>query len=112
MLKWVAMPSSRESSQPRDRTHISHVSCIGRQVLYHLSEESSLVFLGILNDYGHSFSNVHIEATLEVKISRLEGLRASGSAAYFFPVFIFVMRDHVGTVRKDWKFADADNKSQ
>ena len=35
MLEWVAMPSSRGSSQSRDRTHISYVSWIGRQVLYH-----------------------------------------------------------------------------
>ena len=35
ILEWVAMPSSRGSSQPRDRTHISYVSCTGRWVLYH-----------------------------------------------------------------------------
>ena len=35
ILEWVAMPSSRGSSQPRDRTHVSYVSCIGRWVLYH-----------------------------------------------------------------------------
>ena len=35
ILEWVAMPSSRGSSQPRDPTHVSYVSCIGRQVLYH-----------------------------------------------------------------------------
>ena len=35
ILEGVAMPSSRGSSQPRDQTHISHVSCIGRWVLYH-----------------------------------------------------------------------------
>ena len=29
------MPSSRGSSLPRDWTHISYVSCIGRRVLYH-----------------------------------------------------------------------------
>ena len=29
------MPSSRGSSQPRDRTCVSYVSCIGRRVLYH-----------------------------------------------------------------------------
>ena len=28
------MPSSRGSSQPRERTCISYISCIGRQVLY------------------------------------------------------------------------------
>ena len=34
ILQWVAMPSSRESSQPRDRIHISYF-CIGRQFLHH-----------------------------------------------------------------------------
>ena len=29
ILEWVAMPSSRGSSWPRDRTHVSYVSCIG-----------------------------------------------------------------------------------
>ena len=35
ILEGVAMPSSRGSSPPRDRTHVSYVSCIGRRVLYH-----------------------------------------------------------------------------
>ena len=35
ILEWVAMPSSRGSSQPRDQTPISCISYIGRQVLYH-----------------------------------------------------------------------------
>ena len=34
ILEWVAMPSSRGSSRPRDRTHISYIFCIGRRVLY------------------------------------------------------------------------------
>ena len=34
ILEWVAMPFSRGSSQPRDQTHISYVSCIGRSILY------------------------------------------------------------------------------
>ena len=33
-LEWVAISSSRESSQPRDWTHVSCVSFIDRQVLY------------------------------------------------------------------------------
>ena len=33
IMEWVAMPSSRGSSQPRDWTHVSYVSCTGRQVL-------------------------------------------------------------------------------
>ena len=35
ILEWVAAPSSRGSSRPGDRTHISSISCIGRRVLYH-----------------------------------------------------------------------------
>jgi len=34
ILEWVAISSSRESSQPRDWTRVSYVSCIGRQVFY------------------------------------------------------------------------------
>ena len=34
VLEWVAMPSSRGSSWPRDQTLISYVSCIVRWVLY------------------------------------------------------------------------------
>ena len=34
-LGWVAMPSSRGSSPPRDGTHIFYVSGFDRQALYH-----------------------------------------------------------------------------
>ena len=34
-LEWFAIPSSKESSQPRVWTHISYVSHIGSQILYH-----------------------------------------------------------------------------
>ena len=33
--EWVAMPFSRGSSRPRDRSGVSCISCIGRQILYH-----------------------------------------------------------------------------
>ena len=35
ILEWVAVPSSRGSSQPRDQTCVSYISCIGRWVLYY-----------------------------------------------------------------------------
>ena len=35
ILEWVAISSSRGSSQPREWTHVSWVFCIGRWVLYH-----------------------------------------------------------------------------
>ena len=33
ILEWVAMPSSRGSSLPRDQTSVSYLSCIGRRLL-------------------------------------------------------------------------------
>ena len=38
ILEWVAILFSRGSSQARDQTR---VSCIGRQILYHLSQQRS-----------------------------------------------------------------------
>ena len=35
ILEWVAIHSSKGSSQPKDWTHISSISCIGRWILYH-----------------------------------------------------------------------------
>ena len=35
ILKWVVLPSSKGSFQPRDQTHVFYISCICRQVLYH-----------------------------------------------------------------------------
>ena len=35
ILEWVVVPSSRGPSRPRNWMHVSYVSCIGRQVLYH-----------------------------------------------------------------------------
>ena len=36
ILEWIACPFfSRGSSHPRDQIHISYISCIDRQVLYH-----------------------------------------------------------------------------
>ena len=35
ILDWIAMLTSRGSSQPKDGPCFSYVSCISRQVLYH-----------------------------------------------------------------------------
>ena len=40
ILVCVAMPACRGSSQPRDRTHVSYVSYIGRQVLDHYTTKN------------------------------------------------------------------------
>ena len=41
ILEWVAISSSRGSSHPGYQTGISYISCVGRQVLYHLSHLGS-----------------------------------------------------------------------
>ena len=42
ILEWVAIPFSRESSEPRDQTHISNPHLLHcRQILYHLSYQGS-----------------------------------------------------------------------
>ena len=42
ILEWVSISSSRGSSRPRDRTHISCISCIGRWVLYEWATQGAL----------------------------------------------------------------------
>ena len=32
---WFSSPSSRGSFRPQNQTHVLHVSCVGRQILYH-----------------------------------------------------------------------------
>ena len=54
ILEWVAMPSSRGSSRPKDWTHISCISCIGRRVLYHCTSwEAWRHIVGISNVWYH-----------------------------------------------------------
>ena len=49
ILEWVAVPSSRGSSQPRDGTRVSYVSCIGRWVLYHDNQIIIHILVSILS---------------------------------------------------------------
>ena len=48
ILEWVAMPSSRGPSLPRDQTHVSYVSCVARWVLYHWHHLGSLYWSCVL----------------------------------------------------------------
>ena len=65
-LGWVAMPSSRWSSQPKEQTRVSYISCIGRRVLYHschlLRLHSSPIheYITICNLYVYSFVDGHL----------------------------------------------------
>ena len=61
LLEWVTISSSRKSSQPRDRTCVSGISCIGRQVLHYCTSPQtlSLRFNLALVDKGWVFSLRH-----------------------------------------------------
>ena len=54
-LEWVAMPSSRGPSRPRDQTYISYISCIGRRVLYHQCNLGSPITQHVLNKATEQF---------------------------------------------------------
>ena len=61
ILEWVAISSSRGSSPPRDRTCISCISCISRDILYHWAtwEAQAQSFLvGVLRWYGFSTQGI------------------------------------------------------
>ena len=49
ILEWVTMPSSRGSSQPRDWTRVSNVSCIVKWILYHCTTWASCKMGGSSN---------------------------------------------------------------
>ena len=44
ILEWVAMPSSRGSSLPRDWTHNSYVSCIAHRFFTHWTTWEALIY--------------------------------------------------------------------
>ena len=62
ILEWVAISSSRGFFQPRNQTH---VSCIGRRILYHCItwEASSFVFLIIMLLCSTSTATDHLFAS-------------------------------------------------
>ena len=49
ILEWIAISTPGESSWPRDRTHVSYISCIGRWILYHCTiwETQTTVYITI-----------------------------------------------------------------
>ena len=45
ILEQVTISYSRASSQPRDQSSVSSVSCIGRQIFYHKTQDINRVSL-------------------------------------------------------------------
>ena len=60
ILEWVAISSSRGSSQSRDQTHISCMSCVGRQILYPWNTwEASGVYIPLPFEFPIQVTTVH-----------------------------------------------------
>ena len=83
ILEWIVMLSSGGSFWPRDQTHVSYASCIGRHVLYHQWRLGSPIFrlphcipswLGLNLSLGLSDSSFPLSQMLESsKGERKEG---------------------------------------
>ena len=66
--EWVAISSSRGSFWPRAWTHISCVSCIGREIVYHWATWEAqfqvycfvIWYLHTLCEYHHNKSSIHL----------------------------------------------------
>ena len=70
MLEWVAISSSRGSSQPRDQTQISFATCIDRQMLYHCGTFSSVqCSLSVMSNSATPWTRAH-QASLFITNSR------------------------------------------
>ena len=81
ILKWHAISFFRGSSQPRNQAHVSCVSSIGRQILYHLSDLSKFsvhhetlhwyitLFPKTINSSTFPFSDLDIVSTLKCMTS-------------------------------------------
>ena len=53
ILEWVAISCSRRSSQHRDQTRVSCISCIGRQILYQLCHPLAYNWKKMEGNAGH-----------------------------------------------------------
>ena len=60
ILKWVAISFSRGSSQPRDQTCVSCISCIAGGFLTTGLPGKSLGFVLFLNTHTHTHTHIHI----------------------------------------------------
>jgi len=59
-LEWVAISFSRGSFWPRDRTHVSYVSCTDRWALYHCATWKAILYWGIAAVHGVAKSRTRL----------------------------------------------------
>ena len=68
ILEWVAISYSRQTSPPKDQTHIS---CIGRQILYHCAKSTILYvqIFGMGMEYRDSKERVWLPQSTKDKVN-------------------------------------------
>ena len=71
ILEWVAISYSRGSSQPRDQTHVSCFSCIGKQILYHCPNWKALYINIQIYVYIHAHRHMHTQANISLFLKNL-----------------------------------------
>ena len=94
ILEWVAISSSRRSSQPRDRAHISDLSCTGRWVLYCLGHPEKNVAGGKGAQRGGvscGWSNSVAESSTGSFPYRSQGVHMAGSFERLFEGICFLV---------------------
>ena len=85
ILEWVAISYSRGSSWPRNWTHIS---CTGRQILYHWDTwEASHASMEI-NKY---ISSYHLKKKKKISTTEADVVRKPVSEDHIFPGLIFIV---------------------
>ena len=81
ILEWVVISFSRGSSWPRDWTHVSCISCIGRRIIYHWATWEDHKTWGLPSTYiQHTYSCSHSHT----------GTSHSPFTLIFIPVFLSI----------------------
>ena len=76
ILQWVVIPFFRGSSQHRDWTH---VSCIGRRILYHWATREATIYIYI---YVYRYTHIH-KGYIHTHIKAFQSFINSSSSSLF-----------------------------
>ena len=99
ILEWVTMPSSRRSSRPRDRTHVSYI-CIGRWILCHECLFSYTVS-SLMAEVGLKLGNLEGHPVYSPVDRRTNEAYGAGLLDVKFKPFSLVCGDGVGKEGRD-----------